>query len=1148
MQTGPSRRRLLLWLSLSFRVGFLLLAPGLWAQSAVDGAIAGRITDPRGDSIFRAAIKVENADLGVSREVFTQADGRFFLPKLVPGSYRLSVLAAGFDTITQDVTVTLGLVSTMDRRLTLAQVLTLINVDPAPINLAPSVEETFPGGPPSSSASQQTATVEQVEVLPIEGRRWQSFALLLPGTSGGSAADGESTISFRGIATTQNSSEIDGASGDQSFGSVAQGSGLRIGHESEVDQDSGSSTGVGGDGARSMRGRHAGAAYIFSQAAVQEFRVHTGTYSALDGHAAGGVVTTISKGGTNTMKGSLFYLARDSAWGSTNPFSTQTTYSDGVTSTALVKPRDFRQQFGGSLGGPVPGPRRKPAHDAKLFYFVALDAQRRDFPAISSPGYAAFYALTATQQALLGNRGVSVAKTTAALNYLNSLSGTVDRKADQQIAFGKLDWQLSKKNRLSMQENHVRWNLPAGVRSEPVVDRGLASIGNALGKVDAGIVRWVDLWSSHLSNEVRVAYGRDIEYETPQLPLAQEPAIGIGGFSPEVSIGPNGFVFGTPASLGRKAYPDEHRFQVAELLQWVRGRHLVQFGADLSQVHDHVDSLTNEVGTFLYDSGATGGKAGGLVDWITDYTFSANAYPNGACPSINARDHLFCFRTYTQSFGEQDLRFHTREWAAFLQDEWRVRPGLHLSAGVRYEYQTQPTPQQPNSALDIAFASRGSTSAFPRDTNNAGPRAGLAWQPFGSGKGTVRLGYGVYFGRLPGATIRSALINTALPSSTRHVRITPATVTGCPQVANQGFGYGCAYVASPPAAVSATTSASLFDRRFRLPMVQQGTFELERNIRGVAFTASYVMNLDRQLPDSVDINIAPSTASRQFQLQGGPTRGSGIAGVRSGDTFVVPFYTDRLSSEYGPVTDIISSANGTYNALVLAAQRRSRKGIEFRAAWTWSKAIDYGQDNSAVPETNGQFDPYVNGYDKGLSTLNFSHKVTASAVFEPTPHLSRTWLQRTAGDWQVAPLLVVSSGRPYSYEIFGGTRLTGGHTSINGSGGAVYLPTVGRNTLRLPDTVHLDLRVGRTVRLSERVNLKASADIFNLPNKVNYSSTTTRAYLEGDAVGGVTPLIFQDAKTIASEGLNTQPFGAFTAASTSNSRERQVQLGIKLEF
>jgi hypothetical protein len=886
---------------------------------------------------------------------------------------------------------------------------------------------------------------------------------------------------------------------------------------------------------------------------VQEFRVNSGSYSALDGHAVGGVVTTVSKSGTNALHGSGFYLARDSAWGATNPFSVASTYTGGVVTNTLVKPHDLRQQFGGSVGGPVAwgtmGRHVGVATQAKVFYFAAVDVQRRSNDAVSSPGYGNFFALTATQSALLGNRGVSAKATDAALTYLNSLTGTVPRREDQQIAFAKVDWQVSASNKLSVQENRVRWSSPGGVRSEPVVDRGLASLGNAYGKVDAGVARLVSQWTSHLSNEVRVAYGRDFEYETAQPPLPQEPAIGPGGFALEISIGPNGFLFGTPASLGRKAYPDERRLQVAELVEWSHRRHLVQVGFDFSQIHDRIDALSNQEGSFRYDSGITAGKAGGLVDWITDYTFSANAYPNGACPSIVAAIHRFCFRTFTQSFGEQSVSFPTQEWAGFAQDQWRATPTLQVTLGVRYEYEREPSPQAPNPAIDALFGAHGTTSVFPDDRNNFGPRVGIAWQPLGIGKGTIRAGYGVYYGRLPGGTIRAALLDTAMPSSATHVRITPTTVTNCPQVANQGFGYGCTYLTEPGAAVSTTTSAVLFDQRFRLPMVQQGTFAIERGVGfGITASASYVFNLDRQLPNSVDINIAPSTATRIFQLQGGPVSGSGPRGVTNGEIFMLPYYTERVSPLYGPVTDIVSNTNATYNAMVLSAERRSRKGLEFRATWTWAKAIDYGQNNSATPRTNGQLDPFELGYDRGLSTLNYPHKITASAIWEPSLATPKHWLKLAANGWQVSPLFVETSGRPYSYEIFGGTRLSGGHTSINGSGGAVYLPTVGRNTLRLPETVHMDLRVNRSLRVTERLRLRASAEVFNLPNHVNYTSTTTRAYQEGVTADGVTPLIFQDAATVAAEGLNEQPFGAFTASSTANSRERQVQFGLRLQF
>jgi hypothetical protein len=1129
------------------------------AQTAVDGAIAGRVLDPPGNpvpgakvAVYRAATEAPTPE---ATSATTSPDGRFFLARVPSGTYRVTVAAPGFETLRQPVTVELGSVANIDLHLRPTQAaVPMLSVEAAPIAVpgAPVVpappEANAPPDPAASIITDQAS-----DLLPVDGRRYQSLALLLPQAAAGSVSDTETALSFRGLATTQNSTQIDGVADDQHFGGVAPGTGAGDGRAAEEPADSGGETGPGGDGARALYGRHAGAAYTFAQGAVQEFRVREQAYSALDGHAAGGVVTTVSKSGTDHLRGSAFYLVRDAAWGAANPFSLVTRYTDGVVTNSIVTPPDLRQQFGGTLGGPLRIPRRAPLTPPRLFYFAAADVQRRRNPAFSSPGYAQFYDLTATQQALLANRGVSPAATTQALDYLDSLAGsgktTAIRREDQQIAFAKLDWQHSPINRLSLQANHVRWASPGGVRSEPVVERGLASLGNGYGKVDAAVARLVTLWTSHLSNELRLAYSRDFEFETAQQPLPQEPAIGPGGLAPEVDISPNGFTFGTPASLGRNAYPDERRLQAAEMLQWAHGRHLLQIGFDFTHIHDRIDALQNQEGSFHYDSGATDGKAGGLVDWITDYTFSANAYPNGACPSIDAKVHLFCFRTFTQSFGRSAVSFPTRQWAGFVQDSWRATAKLNLNLGLRYEYEQEPTPQAPNPALDAIFGTTAATTVFPADRNNLGPRAAIAWQPFGPGKGVVHLGYGVYFGRLPGATVRAALLDTALPSSSTHVRITPSTETLCPQVANQGFGYGCDFLTTPGAAVGTTTTATLFDRRFRLPMVQQGSFGIERDLgHGIAASASYVMNLDRQLPSSVDINILPSTGLRAFQLQGGPVDGSGPVGLTNGQLFEVPFYTQRVSTLYGPVTDIVSNANGTYNAMVLAASRRGRKGPEFQIAWTWAKALDYGESDSATPRTNAQFDPFTNGYDKGLSTLNFAHKVTASAAWEPALATPRHWLRAAANGWQFDPLLQIMSGRPYSYEIFGGTRLTGGHTSINASGGAAYLPTVGRNTLRLPETLHLDLRVSRGLRLTERLRLRASAEVFNLPNHVNFTSTTTRAYLPGTIIDGVTPLIFQDAATVAAEGLNQQPFGAYTAASTANSRERQIQLGLRLQF
>jgi hypothetical protein len=965
-----------------------------WGQTAVDGAVRGVVLDAGGAAVRGAVVLVEDAATGFVARAATDPGGEFLVPRVPAGTYRVTVEAAGFEQmVLPRVVVELGVVTAVHARLRIAGVATSVTV-------------TGDAGDSESKSTSvgSTITAAEVERLPVNGRQWETFALLTPTAN----ADEEGLLSFRGLPVTQNSSVIDGADDDQSFEAVPGGTG------GQVDDNRRESSGLGG-GSR----RRGGAAYTFSQEAVREFRVSGQNYSAIYGHAAGGVVTTVSKSGTNVLHGTAFYLARDSALAATNPFSVETRYADGVVTSAMVKPHDFRQQFGGSVGGAV-------VRD-KLFYFYAFDQQRRVFPAVSSPQDAAFYLLTPTQKALLATRGVTPVKVNAALEYLNSLTGTVERHANQTVNFGKLDWQASAKNRLSLQYDRARSSSPGGATRGAVVDRGVASLGSSYVKVDSVLGRWLWSGTANLSNEMRVATGRDFQSEEASAPLPQEPAVGPGGYAPEVAIGPNGLTFGTPPSLGQRAYPDERKVQLADMMTWVHGRQQLQVGANVSLVHDLIDSLSDREGAFNYDSGVTGGHAGGLVDWITDYTFNVKAYPNGGCPTILSPIHYFCFSSFSQSFGQAAVTFNTQEWAGYVQDNWRVRPELTVNVGVRYEYELLPLPQRPNGALDAAFGQRGATSVFPEDRNNFGPRVGVAWEPLGGGRGVVRAGYGFFYGRLPGATVRSALVDTALPSSTTHIRILPTTITDCPQVANQGFGYACAYLSTPPAAVGTTTSATVFDRRFRLPVVQQGSLAVEREIRaGVVGSATYLMNLDRQLPDSVDINIARSSGMQSFQIQGG----TGVPGVRDGEIFAVPLYTQRVNASYGPVTDIVSNANASYNALVIEARRRSIGGLEFRTSWTWSKAIDFGQSSGATPRTNGQFDPFSLQYDKGLSALNYPHKVVASAVWEPRLATGRRWLKLAANGWLIAPLFTERSGHTASTSTVEGDLQEGVRASM----------------------------------------------------------------------------------------------------------------------
>ena len=1014
-----------------------------------------------------------------------------------------------------------------------------------------------PGG--ISGGAAAVSGGDPLQSLPVEDRQWEALGAT-------NAAAHEATTAGAGAAEDAGEDDTASARAERETGSAATGlstAGLPAAQDAEtidgLSADQGFRSGPRGAGAGgSARGSG------FAQGAVRSVRVMPGTFSAQYGGAAGALVAAESRRAGAEVHGSAFFGDRESAWAATNPFAVVSRYQGGVPSNVLERPAVADRQFGGALGLPL-------LRRGRMGVFAAYEGQRRSETIVSSPQTAGFFQLSAMQTALLANRGVGAAARRGALEYIDGLGGVTTVQAPRMLGFVRLDAGLGRSDRVSFGGQAQRLSAPAlggtGVASG-VVSEAISSIGSSRVEAEAANAGWEHRFGTRATNSVRVQVAHDLEYETPGAADPAVPAIGPGGYAPEVLIEPEGFRYGTPASLGRVAYPDEHRVQAVEGFQVRAGRHLIALGGDWSRLHDRVLAATNLDGTFLYDSGTTGGHAGGLVDWITDYTFNVHAYPNGGCPSILAKVHYFCFRSYSQSFANAPTEFVTHNVAGFAEDSVRLRANLNLTFGVRYDYLLLPFPQVPNRVLDGVLrglgggglqGTAGLTSSFPEDRNNFAPRVSMAWSPGGFGRHgrgasehgfTVRAGYGMFYGRLPGATIQAALADTALPgsaNSTNRVRILPTTETNCPQVAEQGFGYPCAFFTEPAGVVSKTGSAAVFSNGFRLPAVQRGSFALQKSLgRHVLIEGAYATAWATQLSASVDVNVAPSTGTATYILQGG----DGHPGVRTGETFQVPLYSARRTALYGPVTAIESNANATFHSGTATAALREWHGISARGSYVFSKAIDYGPQSSPTPRQNGQFDPFTNGFDKGLSSLQFPQHFAGSLTVRSEFRAGPRELRALLSGWRLGAIGTAGSGAPYSYVVFGGTRLVGGHESINGSGGAAYLPTAGRNTLRLPMRGKVDLRLARELPMGGRWRLELRADAFNLLNSVSLSRVETRAFLLGTpaGAGAPTPLVFQDAAAIASEGISTPAFGTPLSSTAALSRERQVEVGARVSF
>ncbi len=921
-----------------------------------------------------------------------------------------------------------------------------------------------------------TSNVNQTSIdnLPVNGRRWSSFTLLTPGAA---LTNQFGLISFRGISNIMNNNTVDGVDDNQAFFSVERGY-TRVG-------------------------------YSTTQAAIREFQTNTSNYTAQYGGAAGGVVNAVTKSGTNQFHGSLFFYDRDNEYGAINPFFKTGVYNatNGTVTQVSIKPTDKRQQWGGTFGGPL-------LHD-RLFFFYAYDQQHRNFPAVATAQPTFFNITDSTQnicakgvsaQQCLLNRGLSSAQIATGVQYLNALTGTVPRVGDQIINFPKLDWTINNGNNASISYNRMRWDSPGGIQTNPVVNRGIASFGNDFVKIDTVNVEENAFLTPKINNQARYQHTREYDYELPQLPAPGEPLTGPHGYPPSVAVNDGGIIFGKPTYLSRPDYPLETENQVSDTVTWVRGNHTFNIGGDVRHVNDLANALTAEEGSYNFNN---------IADFITDYTRSQGQTTAGCDAAKDAKPGSFpCYANYQQGFGQPAFQIATNDLALYIQDDWKLRSNLTLNLGLRYELELLPSAQ-------IANQNFPQTSFMPSDKHDLGPRVGFAWSPFSDGKTSVRGGYGLYFGRILNGTILSAISNTGTAKSQFQFSLTPV---------NKGVLNPAALVYPATIATAKTNtlppSIAYFAPGFKNPVIQQADLQVQHEVAKMIVSLSYLLSIGRELPNFIDTNIAPATSTTTYTISGG---------AFNGQTLTVPVYSARVNPAFNATTAITSNINSNYNALVAQVERRFSNGLQYQISYTWSKALDYGQNGTSGTDVNDPFDPFTVKYDYGVSSFNLPQHFVASLVYQPTFQLSKRFERAIVNGWTVAPIVTVQSGLPYSYGVSGTNNkiqtVPGAASSINGSGGANRILFAGRNTLLQPDIQNVDLRVSRTQTVLEKYHVEGLIEAFNLFNRQNITGVNTSAY---SAQGS----------TLTAIGN----FGIANAAGNTIYRERQIQAALRFEF
>jgi len=807
--------------------------------------------------------------------------------------------------------------------------------------------------------------------------------------------------------------------------------------------------------------------YTTSLSSTKEFQVGLSNFSAEFGRAAGGTVNAVTKSGTNEFHGEAFYFLRDDAIMAREPFQP-------------LEPEERRQQFGFSLGGPF--------IKDKLFYFGTYDQQVRNFPYFVTPSSPTFLTSPCTAPGCA-----------ATIQFFQSLQRFVPRKAHNNVAFFKIDWVISPRHTFTGQYNWHRWRSPNGIRTAPIQFAAESDNGFDGVKTDFLLFRLSSALSNTLAHETRFQYGRDFEFQRPNAP---GPSTTVTG----------GISFGMPSFLPRPAFPDEKRFQWVENISLIRGRHNLKAGLDINYVRDLQINLFQGGGVYSYD---------GLNQIAQDC-------PKGAVGCIplddgpRTRRH---YRFYVQAFdlrgltGEQAGRvfFTTTDYNFYVQDRYRAHPHLTLDFGVRYEFQKLPQPERGNPAFP-------QTERFNQDTNNFGPRVGIAWDIGGHHTTVLRAGYGLYYGRTSNSAIANALTNNGKVIASFF--FTPTT-PGAPLYPD--------VFSAPPAGPGSAPDIQFFSSDYARPLVHMAELSFEREIlRDLSVSASYLFSRGQRLPSFRDLNLNPPRERVVFILPDGTV------------TPPLPFFTgSRPVAGVGRIIISESVVKSSYNAFVLQVTQRMRHGVQFNANLTIAKAIDDGQTSATFFGGNQLFNTFDRRSERALSNFDIRKRFVTSFVWEPRLQgLASPTARAVLNGWRFSGIVTASDGVPVTGVISGSLSAATGATvttSPNGSGGSTRVPFLARNSFRGSGFANVDFRIARDIKVTEGTRFEIIWEAFNLFNRVNFTSFSTIQYRI--ASSGVDPSGVRQVRLAPDPGF-LRP----RAASTTLWGPREFQLAIKFHW
>jgi outer membrane receptor protein involved in Fe transport len=1051
------------YLSASICVWF---AMSLLAQDPT-GILEGQIQDRNGGPVAGANASVKNLDTGYVRSQPAESNGLFRFVLLPVGRYSLTINAPQFAKFQQEpIDILISQTARVDITLELA-------------SITQNVSITGDAPPVDTSTNTLGKTVSRREVLdlPLNGRSFTQLGLLQAGAAPVSA------------------------------GVLTQGGSLRAGQAYAVNGQRPESNNYLLDGAQNVNRVDAGFALKVPVDAIAEFRILTHTAPPEYGGFAGSTTTVVTKGGSNKFHGVLYEFLRNDSMDARNFFSSK------------IEPLK-QNQFGGTLGGPI--------QENRLFFFgyyegyrnrqgttqsalVPTPAQRAgDFSGLPAP----LRDFTQGGALIPGGRISPTQFNPVAVQIMNKyyplgntspsvFTSTEVGRYDLDQAGGRLDFNRSDSDQLFLRYSHS-----TGSNVNPFSIRGSALPGFPVRDDISGhsaVLADTHLFSPTLSNSARVAFLRfsfnfdqRINQTTPsELGLGYNSASDLGAGTPFFNISGYSPIGG---AITGPRITVQNTYEVEDSVSWFRHRHSVKFGGSFRRLQINANYVIAPNAFYVYA---------------------------GTFPTSDAFANFLLGRPVTFYQGIGDFTRGLRNWAtaAFVQDEWRVTNRLTLNVGLRWEIinpnsdirnrlstfvpgqQSQVFPTAPRGIL-VAGDPGVPAGIAATEYKALMPRVGFAFDPAGKGLWSIRAAYGIFYDPFSnGANLGVQAPSSSVPWG-QFFQLTGTNVPFVNPFAN---------IPPPQRDTFLTpTTAVVLDNAARPPYAQDWNLSVQRALhKDYLLEVRYVGTKGTHLPRNVEANPAVY----------GPGATASNADRRR-------LYADCPATpdpcRLATLAMLKYITNSSYQSGQVSLSHRYSAGFSFNVSYWMSKSLDYlssttlagASSQTLAGENDLAQNPFNLRAERGASLFDATHRFVASGSWElPFARKSEGLTRTIFGGWQANGIFTANSGTPFTVYDSANVALQPSAPPITGyfasRPDAVANPNsgpqtlsqwmsrsafrrldpiaeagqfgnAGRNIVRAPGFVNLDVSLMKDFRLTESARLQFRAESFNVTNHPNF--------------------------------------------------------------